>query len=147
MTWTLIIFLVVSSLVKLITAPPNVVVVWLTKKYAMHQKLNCNEITVTYNGKELQGEEKETFTNHFNEGSFLEKHYIFPGNEEAFLKPETDVIPFVIHAKQGKKEVTMYVYKEEKHFDIVKQNNKKVISYSLFSPELEKFTTSPQASN
>lgn len=147
MTWTLIIILIVTSLAKLVTAPPNIVVVWLTKKYAMHQKIVANEVTITYDGKELKGSEKDEFANYFSEGSFLEKHYIFPGNEGAFLEPDTDVIPFVIQAKQGKKNIKMQVYKTEKSFDIVKQSNKKVISYSLFSPDLDKFVASPQLAN
>lgn len=147
MTWTLIIFLIVTSFAKLITAPPNIVVVWLTKKYAMHQKLVADEVVVTYGGRELKGTEKEEFTNGFSEGSFLEKHYIFPGNEEAFLHPETDVKPYVIQTKQGKKDVTLYVYKNDKNYDVVKQSKKKVISYSLFSPELDKIGVAAPIAN
>lgn len=147
MTWTLIIFLIASSVVKLVTAPPNIVIVWLTRKYAMHQKLVADEVTVTFDSKELQGEEKKEFTTFYNEGNFLERHSIFPGNEEAFLNPDTDVIPYVIHAKEGKKEVTMYVFKTENHFDVVKVKNKKVIAYSLLSKDLDKFSLATAATN
>lgn len=147
MTWTLVVFLIASSIVKLVTAPPNIVIVWLTRKYAMHQKLVTEEVKVTFDGKELQGEEKKDFTTFYNEGNFLERHSIFPGNEDAFLNPDTDVIPYVIQAKEGKKEVTMYVYKTEDHFDIVKVKNKKVISYSLLSKDLDKFSVGTPVAN
>lgn len=147
MTWGIIILLVVTSFAKLLTAPPNIVVMWLTKKYAMHQKLVVNDVTITHDGKELTGKEKEEFSEGFSEGSFLEKHYIFPGNEESFLHPETDVKPYIIEMKQGKKDITLYVYKNEKNYDVVKQSKKKVISYSLFSPELDKFVSPEQVAN
>ncbi|MBQ0138872.1 MAG: hypothetical protein KBT36_06225 [Kurthia sp.] len=140
MTTTLIILLVVTSIAKLITAPPNIVVVWLTKRYAMHQKLVAQEASITFNGTELSPEKKEAFATYFSEANFLEKYYIFPGNEENFLHPETDNTPFVIKTKQGKKDITMYVYKEENHIDVVKQAKKKVISYSLLAPKLNEFS-------
>ncbi len=127
---------------KLLMSPPSALVGWFLSKFALHPKLNSKDVTITFNGEHLEEEEKSRFTDHFNEANFLEKHYIFPGNEKLFLHPETNVTPFVMNVKRGKEDVNYFVYKSDNHVDVVKQHKKKVVSYSLNSDSLLNFSLS-----
>lgn len=140
MTWTAVLFLVIGIVLKLLTSPPSAVVGWVVSKFALHPKLDSKDVTVTFNGKYLEEEEKIRFTDYFNGARFLERNHIFPGNENLFLNPKTDVIPVVINLK--KKEVHFFVYCSDDRIDVVKQYKKKVTSYSLNSDTLQKFTVS-----
>jgi hypothetical protein len=142
MTWTAVAIIVLGVTIKMLTSPPSAVVGWVSRKFALHPKLDSNEITVTFNGKQLEEEEKNKFTNYFNEALFLERYNIFQGNEHLFLHPKTNVIPFVIHVKSRNKEMNFFIYRYDDHLDIVKQWKKKVASYSLSSEYLQKFTIS-----
>lgn len=142
MTWTVIISLVIGVIIKMVLSPPSIVVEWVVNKFALHPKLNSKNVTVTFNGKYLEEEEKIRFTDYFNEALFLKKHYIFPGNEKLFLHPENNLTPFVISVESGKKDVNIFVYRYDDHVDVVKQCKKKVVSYSLSSEYLQKFTIS-----
>ncbi|TCN19729.1 YfmQ family protein [Mesobacillus foraminis] len=146
MTWTVAIFLV-GLILKFIMSPPSAVVEWVLSKFALHPKLDPKEVAVTFNGKHLEEDEKISFTNYFNESTFLKKYYIFPGNEKLFLHPETNVTPFVITVKRGKKETNLFVYSYDDHIDVVKQYKKKVVSYILRSDDLQNFTKSTNALN
>lgn len=140
MTWALLITLILGTLVKLVTAPPNIVIVWVTERYAMHQKLKLEEATITYNNEKLTDQEKAAFLESYNEASFLVRNHIFKGNEDFFLNPETDVIPYVINVKKGKHDIVYYVYHAEEKVEVVKQQGKKVLAYSLNSKALEERT-------
>ncbi|RFU71495.1 hypothetical protein D0469_01260 [Peribacillus saganii] len=142
MTWTVVISIVIGGIIKFLLSPPSAVVAWILSKFAIHPKLNSEDVIVTFNGKHIEEEEKIRFTDYFNEATFLKKHYIFPGNEKLFLHPETDVIPFVINVKGSKKDVNIFVYSFDDHVDVVKQCKKKVVSYSLSSDYLQNFTIS-----
>ncbi|MDQ0273656.1 YfmQ family protein [Cytobacillus purgationiresistens] len=131
MTWTFAIWLAIGVIIKMAMSPPSAVVEWVLSKFALHPKLNSKDVTITYNGKLLEEEEKNRFTDYFNEATFLKRKYIFPGNEKLFLYPETNVTPVVIKVKRGKKDVNIYVYSYDDHVDVVKQSKKKVVSYSL----------------
>ena len=139
MTWIWVIS-VVFFILKLLMSPPSALVAWVLKKFELHPQLDSKDITVTFNGKHLEEEEKIRFTDCFNEANFLKKHYIFPGNEKLFLYPETNVTPFVINVKRGKKDINFFVYSAENHVDVVKQYKEKVVSYSLNSDDLVNFT-------
>ncbi|KAA9011188.1 YfmQ family protein [Niallia endozanthoxylica] len=141
MSWTVII-VVIFALLKMLTSPPSALVGWFVSNFALHPKLNSKDITITFNGKRLEEEEKNRFTEFFNEALFLKRYNIFQGNEDLFLNPETSVIPFVINVKSRKKEMTFYVYSYDDHVDVVKQWKKKVASYRLSSEYLQKFTIS-----
>ena len=142
MTWGLVMTIVIGSIVKLVMSPPSIVVGWTVSKFELHKKLDAKDVTVTYNGKKLEEEEKSRFTNYFNEASFLKKHYIFPGNEKLFLEPESNVTPFVINLKKGKKDIHFFVFNYDNHVDIVKKYKEKVVSYSVSSDCLQNFSTS-----
>ena len=142
MTWTTIVIIVLGIILKFLMSPPSALVAWVLSKFALHPKLDSKDIRVTFNGTDLEEEEKIRFIDYFNEALFLERHHIFPGNEKFFLNPETNVIPFVINVKSRKKEMNFFVYRSDDNIDVVKQWKKKVASYSLSSEYLQKFTTS-----
>lgn len=143
MTWTTIAIIVIGIILKFLMSPPSALVAWVLSKFALHPKLDSKDITVTFNGTHLKEEEKSKFNDYFNEALFLERHHIFPGNENFFLNPETNVIPFVINVKSRKKEMNFFVYtSEDKEIHVVKQWKKKVASYSLSSEYLQNFTIS-----
>lgn len=142
MTWGLVMTIVIGSIVKLVMSPPSIVVGWTVSKFELHKKLDAKDVTVTYNGKNLEEEERSRFTNYFNEASFLKKHYIFPGNEKLFLEPESNITPFVINLKKGKKDIHFFVFNYDNHVDIVKKYKGKVVSYSVSSDCLQNFSTS-----
>lgn len=140
MTWTVVITFAIGVIIKLVMSPPSAIVEWILSKFALHPKLNSEDVTVTFNGKHLERNETIRFTDYFNEANFLKKYYIFPGNEKLFLYPDTTVTPFVIKVNRGKKDVNIFVYSYDDHVDVVKQYKKKVVSYSLSSDYLQKYT-------
>ncbi|MDI2588699.1 YfmQ family protein [Psychrobacillus sp. NEAU-3TGS] len=142
MTSMTILIIVISTILKMLMSPPSAVVGWVVSKFELHPKLDSKDVTVTFNGKELEEIEKNIFTDYFNEALFLERKQIFPGNEENFLNPETDVIPFVINVKSKNKEMNFFIYSDEDQFDVIKQWKKKVAYYTLSSESLKKFAIS-----
>ncbi|USK57447.1 YfmQ family protein [Cytobacillus solani] len=83
-----------------------------------------------------------SFTDYFNKASFLERNDIFPGDEKLFLRPETNIIPFIINVKNSKRDMNFFVYCEDDQIFVVKQWKKKVASYNLRSDNLQNSTTS-----
>lgn len=142
MSWTVVLWVVVGIIIKMVMSPPSVIVGWIVDKIALHPKLVLNEITVTYDEKHLEEEEKTRFTNYFNEARLLKQYDVFPGNEKLFLHPETNVTPFMINIKSGRKVVNIFVFCYADHVDVVKQFKKKVVSYRLRSDDLQKLTIS-----
>jgi hypothetical protein len=142
MTWTIALTVLLGIVIKMITSPPSAVVEWIFSKFALHPKLNSKEVAVTYIEKQLEEEEKIRFINVFNEATFLKQYDIFPGKEKLFLHPETNVTPFVISVKKGKKDSNIFVYCFVDYVYVVKQYNKKVVAYDLRSESLQKFTLS-----
>jgi len=140
MTAGLIITIVIGSIIKLLMSPPSIAVAWTVNKFELHKELDSKEVTVTFNGNNLEEGEKIRFIDVFNKAIFLKKYYIFPGNEKLFLRPETNVTPFVINLKSGKKDVDFLIFPYDDHVDVVKKRKEKVISYSLSSENLQKFT-------
>lgn len=135
MTWFWI-FSALFFFIKFITSPPNIVVGWALKKFELHQQLDSNQTTITYNGNNLGEEAKLQFTSYFNESTFLKKHYIFPGHEKLFLEPKTDIPPFVVNVTKGNKIIQYLVYSTDGNVEVVKQYKKKVIAYSVHSEKL-----------
>lgn len=136
MSWWMVLLIIVGILLKMATTPPSAVVGWVVSKFALHPKLDPNEITVTYNGTNLSDEEKHRFAEYFNDALFLERNHIFPGSEHLFLNPETDITPFVIKVKRKNKETKLFVYCNDEQVDVVKQSKKKVAAYSLSSEKI-----------
>ncbi|MEC1748457.1 YfmQ family protein [Bacillus mojavensis] len=138
MTWA-IVMLILMSLVKIVlTCLPTGVIEWLLSKFEVHAKLNDEDAVLSIDGKRLEGEEKRNMIDQFNEAVFLEKYYIYPGDEERYLYPENGGTPLVIDTKKGKKDVKLFVYSYDDHIDVVKQYKKKVIAYRLLSESMQK---------
>ncbi|TYS08686.1 hypothetical protein FZC70_14460 [Bacillus subtilis] len=138
MTWT-IVMLILMSLVKIVlTCLPTGVMEWLLSKFAVHAKLSDENAVLSLDGKRLEDDEKQKVIDQFNEAVFLEKYYIYPGDEERYLYPENGGTPLVIDMKKGKKDVKLFVYSYDDHIDVVKQYKKKVIAYQLLSDSLQK---------
>ena len=142
MIWMTIVSIVIGTILIFITSPTSALVEWVLSKFTLHPKLDSKDVIVTFNGKHLEEEEKIRFNNYFNEAQFLERNHIFPGNENLFLHPETNVIPFVIKVKKRKKEMNFFIYSYDDHVDVVKQWKKKVVSFSIRSEHLQNFTIS-----
>ncbi|MDN4495551.1 YfmQ family protein [Ureibacillus aquaedulcis] len=140
MTWTAFLVIMAGILFKMLTSPPSALVEWVLSKFALHPKLDPNEVIITFNGVSLDGEDKSEFIDFFNDAVFLERNHIYPGNEEKFLHPETNIIPFVINVIRRNKEVNFFVYCEDDNIFVVKQKKKKITSYSLKSESLKVFT-------
>lgn len=133
MTWTLVLSLILLSIVKiLMTCLPTATVGWLISKFEIHAKLNVENVSVTIDGKRLEGEDKIRVINDFNEAAYIKQHYIFPGTEELFLHPENSETPIIIDTKRGKKDVRLFVFRYNDRVDIVKQYKKKLVAYSCF---------------
>ncbi|WP_338752724.1 YfmQ family protein [Bacillus sp. FJAT-52991] len=139
LTWVALI--VITGIIKLLTSPPSALVAWIVSKFALHPKLDSKDVTVTFNGKHLKEEENIKFIDYFNKACFLKRYDIFPGNEKSFLHPETNVTPFVINLKKGKRDVNFFIYNYDNHVDVVKQYKEKIVSYSISSEHLQKFST------
>ncbi|AMO33475.1 YfmQ family protein [Lysinibacillus sp. fkY74-1] len=140
MTTGLIITIVIGSIIKLLMSPPSIAVAWLVNKFELHKELDSKEVTISFKGKNLEEREKIRFIDFFNKAIFLKKYYIFPGNEKLFLQPETNVTPFIINLKSGKKDVNFLIFPYDNHVDVVRKRKEKVISYSLSSESLQNFT-------
>ncbi|MFC7687046.1 YfmQ family protein [Ureibacillus sp. GCM10028918] len=140
MTWTAFLVILAGILLKMLTSPPSALVSWVLSKFALHPKLDPNEVIITFNEKQLEVEEKIKYIDSFNDATFLERYHIFPGNEEKFLHPNINIIPFVINVKRRKKEANFFVYCDDDNILVVKQWKKKVASYSLRSENLQNFT-------
>ncbi|HWO78256.1 MULTISPECIES: YfmQ family protein [Bacillus] len=139
MTWISITMLILLFLVKLVlTCLPSGVVEWISAKFEVHSKLSDENSTVTIGGKCLDGQDKKEVIQHFNEAVFMEKYYIFPGDEHLYLHPKDGGTPVVIDTKKGKKEMRLLIFTYNDRIDVVKQYKKKVIAYCLQSDYLQK---------
>lgn len=145
MTWAVLVPIILVSLLKIVvTCMPTGTVNWLIRKFETHSRLDVKEVTVTIGDNRLEDEEKLQIINQFNEGIFIKKHYIHPGNEQLFLQPEISGIPIVIDFLQG--DETVFVYSYNDRIDVVKQRRNKVIAYSLISDSLQSSSLAIRAS-
>lgn len=129
MTIWLILSLVFMGFVKIIlTCLPSSVAGSIFGRFELHPKLDEAAVTVTLDGKHLEGEDKTQAVTLFNEAIFLEQ-YDFP--------PAHSGTPLVIDMKRGKKAVRFFIYKYNDHVDVFKQYKKKVVAYSLRSKSLQ----------
>ena len=131
--------LILLFLVKLVlTCLPSGVVEWISAKFEVHSKLSGENADVTIGGKRLEGQDKKEVIQHFNEAVFMEKYYIFPGDEHLYLHPKDSGTPVVIDTKKGKKDVRLWIFAYNDRVDVVKQYKKKVVAYCLQSDILQK---------
>ncbi|MFP7159228.1 YfmQ family protein [Priestia aryabhattai] len=138
MTWgVLLSIIVVSALKILITSMPTPVVKWLLGKFELHSKLAPSTVSITREGRVLQGEEKKQFINEFNKATFLNKYYVHSGNKNYFLSPDSTENPYIIDMKKGKHSVRLVLYFYKNQIDVVKLYKKKVEAYSLLSEHFQ----------
>ena len=123
-TWFIVMLVVFGAFKIIVSSLPNSVIESIISKYETHPQLEEENVTVTINGKSLEGEKKSQIIHDFNEGLYLDRYYAPPLNEGT---------PLIINAKRGKKDFTFYIYSHEEHVDVVKQHKKKVVAYSLRS--------------
>ncbi|KMM63240.1 hypothetical protein ACH95_02045 [Bacillus glycinifermentans] len=139
MTWLFVTMLILMSLVKLVlTCLPSGVVEWISAKFEVHSKLSGENADVTIGGKRLEGQDKKEVIQHFNDAIFMEKYYIYPGDEHLYLHPKDSGTPVVIDTKKGKKDVRLWIFTYGDRVDVVKQYKKKVVAYCLQSDILQK---------
>ncbi|MDH4420924.1 hypothetical protein CN931_08165 [Bacillus sp. AFS054943] len=127
-TWFIVMLVVFGAFKIIVSSLPNSVIESIISKYETHPQLEEENVTVTINGKSLEGEKKSQIIHDFNEGLYLDRYYAPPLNEGT---------PLIINAKHGKKDFTFYIYSHEEHVDVVKQHKKKVVAYSLRSKNLQ----------
>ncbi|PER26608.1 MULTISPECIES: YfmQ family protein [Bacillus] len=127
-TWFIVMLVVFGAFKIIVSSLPNSVIESIISKYETHPQLEEENVTVTINGKSLEGEKKSQIIHDFNEGLYLDRYYAPPLNEGT---------PLIINAKRGKKDFTFYIYSHEEHVDVVKQHKKKVVAYSLRSKNLQ----------
>lgn len=139
MTWAVLVPIILMGILKIVVSSlPNSTVGWLIGKFELHSKLSEANVSITIDGKPLEGEDKAQVIHKFNEATFVERYYIFRGYEQAYLHPENGGTPLVIDTKRGKRTVRLFVYIYNDHVDIVKQYKKKVVAYKLLSDSLQK---------
>ena len=139
MTWAVLVPIILMGILKIVVSSlPNSTVGWLIGKFELHSKLSEANVSITIDGKPLEGEDKAQVIHKFNEATFVERYYIFPGYEQAYLHPENGGNPLVIDTKGRKKTVRLFVYIYDGHVNVVKQYKKKVVAYKLLSDSLQK---------
>jgi hypothetical protein len=127
-TWFIVLLVVFGAFKIIVSSLPNSVIESIISRYETHPQLEEENVTITFNGNDLKGEDKKQIIHDFNEGLFLDRYYAPPHNEGT---------PLIINAKRGKKDFTFYIYSHEEHVDVVKQHKKKVVAYSLRSKNLQ----------
>ncbi|MCM3091018.1 MULTISPECIES: YfmQ family protein [unclassified Cytobacillus] len=145
MTWAIVVPIILASILKIVlTCMPTGTVNWLIRKFETHSRLDVKEVIVTVEDGRLEGEEKLQIINQLNEGIFIKKHYIHPGSEQLFLRPEISGTPIVIEfLERGDK---LFVFSYHDRIDVVKQRGQKVIAYSMFSDSLQNSSLAIRAS-
>ncbi len=140
MSLTLLWFICIVSTIVIIGSAclPTKAVERLIKKLEIHSKLNNSNVSMTINGKRLEGKEKLQVIKDFNQADFLKRYHIHRGTEEYYLDPKDSKTRFVIETKQGQKDIKLFIYCYRDHIDVVKQYKKKLIAYSLHSDVLQK---------
>jgi hypothetical protein len=133
-TWFILSLILMGGLKVLVSCPPTFVVNWFISRFELHPKLSDETVTVTIDGKRLEGEDKIQVINHFNQAIFLERYL-----EQFYVPPKNSGTPLVIDIKKGKNDVRLFVYSFNDHVDVVKQYKKKVVAaYRLRSDSLQK---------
>jgi hypothetical protein len=133
--------LVVFSLLKLlVTSLPSGVVERLFSRYAVHAKVTSDQTTIMFEDRPLNDQQVSEIIQHFNDAIFIERYYIYPGDEERFLHPQEGPAPLTMQTKLGKHDVTLYLYHYDDHVDVVRQfthkPKKKLTAYRLRSEPL-----------
>ncbi|KEP27213.1 YfmQ family protein [Bacillus zhangzhouensis] len=141
MVWIVTSLVVFSLLKLLVTSLPSGVVERLFSRYAVHAKVTSDQTNMTFQGRPLDDQQKSKIIQHFNDAIFIERYYIYPGDEERFLHPKEGPAPLTMQTKIGKQDVTLYLFHYDDHVDVVRQfthkPKKKLTAYRLRSEPLQ----------
>ncbi|MDR0125110.1 MULTISPECIES: YfmQ family protein [Bacillus] len=141
MVWIVTSLVVFSLLKLLVTSLPSGVVERLFSRYAVHAKVTSDQTNLTFQGRPLDDQQKSKIIQHFNDAIFIERYYIYPGDEERFLHPKEGPAPLTMQTKLGKQDVTLYLFHYDDHVDVVRQfthkPKKKLTAYRLRSEPLQ----------
>ncbi|MDM5298627.1 YfmQ family protein [Bacillus pumilus] len=143
MVWIVISLVVFSLLKLLVTSLPSGVVERLFRRYAVHAKVTSDQTNMTFQGRPLDDQQKFQVIQYFNEATFIERYYIYPGDEERFLHPSDGPVPLTMQTKIGKHDITLFLFHYDDHVDVVRQYThkpkKKLTAYRLQSEPLQTF--------
>ncbi|WP_321999321.1 YfmQ family protein [Bacillus pumilus] len=141
MVWIVTSLVVFSLLKLLVTSLPSGVVERLFSRYAMHAKVTSDQTTIMFEDRPFNDQQTSEIIQHFNDAIFIERYYIYPGDEERFLHPQEGPAPLTMQTKLGKHDVTLYLYHYDDHVDVVRQfthkPKKKLMAYRLRSEPLQ----------
>ncbi|MDR4996104.1 YfmQ family protein [Bacillus altitudinis] len=141
MVWIVTSLVVFSLLKLLVTSLPSGVVERLFSRYAVHAKVPSDQTTIMFEDHPLNDQQASEIIQHFNDAIFIERYYIYPGDEERFLRPQEGLAPLTMQTKLGKHDVTLYLYHYDDHVDVVRQfthkPTKKLTAYRLRSEPLQ----------
>ncbi|MER3125815.1 YfmQ family protein [Bacillus pumilus] len=141
MVWIVTSLVVFSLLKLLVTSLPSGVVERLFSRYAVHAKITSDQTTIMFQDRPLDDQQTSEIIQHFNDAIFIERYYIYPGDEERFLHPQEGPAPLTMQTKLGKHNVTLYLYHYDDHVDVVRQfthkPKKKLTAYRLRSEPLQ----------
>ncbi|MGA3853610.1 YfmQ family protein [Bacillus pumilus] len=141
MVWIVTSLVVFSLLKLLVTSLPSGVVERLFSRYAVHAKVTSDQTTIMFEDRPLNDQQTSEIIQHFNDAIFIERYYIYPGDEERFLHPQEGPAPLTMQTKLGKHDVTLYLYHYDDHVDVVRQfthkPKKKLMAYRLRSEPLQ----------
>lgn len=138
MTWGVITFIVLVSLLKLaMTCLPTPVVNRLVKTFQTHPQLSLNNTDVMINGTLIENEQKTKLIEAFNNSTYLNSIYVHPGNIDVLLQRSETESSILFTSRIGKQECTFRLFPDDKGIDVVKTVKKKVIAYRILSDELQ----------
>lgn len=141
MVWIVTSLVVFSLLKLLVTSLPSGVVERLFSRYSVHAKVTSDQTTIMFEDRPLDDQQTSEIIQHFNDAIFIERYYIYPGDEERFLHPQEGPAPLTMQTKIGKHDVTLYLYHYDDHVDVVRQfthkPKKKLTAYRLRSEPLQ----------
>lgn len=141
MVWIVTSLVVFSLLKLLVTSLPSGVVERLFSRYAVHAKVTSDQTTIMFEDHPLDDQQASEIIQHFNDAIFIERYYIYPGDEERFLRPQEGPAPLTMQTKLGKHDVILYLYHYDDHVDVVRQfthkPTKKLTAYRLRSEPLQ----------
>lgn len=141
MVWIVTSLVVFSLLKLLVTSLPSGVVERLFSRYAVHAKITSDQTTIMFQDRPLDDQQTSEIIQHFNDAIFIERYYIYPGDEERFLHPQEGPAPLTMQTNLGKHDVTLYLYHYDDHVDVVRQfthkPKKKLTAYRLRSEPLQ----------
>ena len=141
MVWIVTSLVVFSLLKLLVTSLPSGVVERLFSRYAVQANVTSDPPTIMFEDRPLDDQQASDIIQHFNDAIFIERYYIYPGDEERFLHPQEGPAPLTMQTKLGKHDVTLYLYHYDDHVDVVRQfthkPKKKLTAYRLRSEPLQ----------